>query len=406
MAIAHTCLLLLAPWVLLVSGIKSSRGHAKGEQVQAYGDRVPKIGASIAVHPPKFPMLARFLEQRAACPAAREAMSVFAVFSSQKDLDTFKLGLEELAPNVPGEGTAAEFGGWTAVVGEVPEGIKSLGDQKIAAWKKFYGLAAMMDLGARSPDYGLPMDAELVLYDQQDCGSNSTWHGFLGRLADAEASKSWPVAQVGDSRSYNFGSDSRPHTVTGRTYDEFLIRENAAFITKGKLSLCDSEACNIVKQQIKFSQFSWWTDVPWMNLEVAKRMFSAMGKSKPQASEEGQKWKRISAGISWPCFEHMAYQQWCVLHEGFNFTDVTKQTGFALWGSYMEDPPAGAQLGDLHPLWVSAEALVRSERGEIQHLSEEQRPVMVFHVDHCPSIRGCEDRFGSNKLVERWRHHM
>ncbi|CAD7931720.1 unnamed protein product [Amoebophrya sp. A120] len=55
-----------------------------------------RIGLAIAVHPPKYHLLARFLQQYAQCPAAMKAMTVHLVFSTKKDYHLWKQGLKTL----------------------------------------------------------------------------------------------------------------------------------------------------------------------------------------------------------------------------------------------------------------------------------------------------------------------
>merc|ERR1711870_52112 len=94
--------------------------------------------------------------------------------------------------------------------------------------------------------------------------------------------------------------------------------------------------------------------------------------------EQKQGWRSFSRHIQFSRFEHIAYQQWSVLHEGFRFLDVTNITGEAKWGSYMEDPQPGARLTGLDPLWISSKVLVKSSEGKLP-LSETAPPFLVFH---------------------------
>ena len=61
------------------------RAGPQGElDVPPQSRRTPtaKVGASIALHPPKFYAAAMFLEQLVRCPAAAQALSVFLVFKN------------------------------------------------------------------------------------------------------------------------------------------------------------------------------------------------------------------------------------------------------------------------------------------------------------------------------------
>merc|ERR1712066_575904 len=129
-----------------------------------------------------------------------------------------------------------------------------------------------------------------------------------------------------------------------------------------------------LRQQVKDCLFSWWTDLPWTNLEVVGRMLADLSGRQPP----GGSWRNLSAVMIFQRFEHVGYQQWTVLHEGFTFWDVTNITGEAKWGSYMEDPQPGARLAELRPLWVSGEGLERVERGKLVKLSEQEPPLLIF----------------------------
>merc|ERR1712190_168802 len=107
-------------------------------------------------------------------------------------------------------------------------------------------------------------------------------------------------------------------------------------------------------------------------------------------------------GIDFTRFEYISYQQWCVLHEGFEFRDVTNITGYAKWGSYLEDPLPGARLDLLAPLWISVESLSKAESGEIAKMSKETPPLLVFHVDHAGLsyiTGGIEEKVAWEKVV-------
>lgn len=270
---------------------------------------------------------------------------------------------------------------WYSVVANVPPEVTALGNQRIAAWKKWLGVAYMMDLGYHlAPRYGLLLDAELMLFNASDCGPTSAWSSLGSRIMTREMSRSWPAARVGTSNSYNFGD----YNMTGKDYDRYLIEENFNFVTHGKSVMCplccQSTECGIIKEQIETVQFSWWTDLPYVNLKIAEGMF--MDLANTSANHQSlQEWRDMCKRIKWPRFEHIAYQHWCVLNHGYKFQDVTDLTGLANWGSYLEDPPPGANLEPLAPLWASARGVARADSGEIEPLSTTEPPLLIFHAD-------------------------
>jgi len=280
-----------------------------------------------------------------------------------------------MSPEVPD-------GAWTGAVALTPTGgwLSGAGstNQLIAAYKKWYGVAHMMDLGAEAPDYGMMLDAELVVHDfyaggaaGRACSPGGAWSALFDRIRASDAGRTFPAARVSSTHTvYDFGAYKR----SGRDYDRTLIKENLDFVMPKD---CATPGCQEARRQEKECLYTWWTDLPWMNLTVAKRMLEAVAK-KPAAHG----FRNLSAGIRFPRFEIISYHQWCAMHEGFHFQDVTNLTGEAKWGSYLEDPMPGARINELQPMWISAEALLRSESGQIPAMSRDVPPLLIFHADH------------------------
>jgi len=366
------------------------------------------VGASIAVHPPKFYAVAKFLEQFASCPGATASLRVFLVFSSRGDLRLFREALACLVPGVPSNL-------WEPVVALTPRGgwrLQGTGHQITAAYKKWHGIAHMLDLGREEAlEYGLMLDAELLLYDGHgedkrgdDCRFGGPWSRLLSRIREADASKSFPAARVSSTLTvYDFG----PYKQSGKTYDQSLIRDNIYFLSPEVMS-CKTPGCREVQRQLEDCLFSWWTDLPWLNLTVAGQLLEWASKANfPKGRGSVVKWqptpgwrpangwRNLSVAVHFNRFEYMAYQQWCVLFEGFHFRDVTNTTGEARWGSYMEDPQPGARLGELQPLWISGQALERVEAGRLPPLPAGEGaapPLLIFHSDQGRSRAAREKR--------------
>lgn len=291
---------------------------------------------------------------------------------------------------------------WTPIVAVEPDqGYKHLDlgptiNQKIAAYKKWHGLMYMMGLGVDAPDYGLMMDSELLLYANQgegpdaalDCGAGSPWTSLFDRIRAREQARVWPAAVVSDTlATYSFGKFTR----SGQDYDRALLEEGARF---AGLEGCGSgDGCDEVRRQIKECLFSWWTDLPWLRLRVAEEMlFDLLDRRMMETRPSEGGWRAASAGMRFERFEHVAYQQWCVMYKGFRFKDVTNITGQAKWGSFMEDPLPGSRLGELEPLWVSGQAAQRAEEGVISPLSQVAPPLLIFHADQGRLRARREDR--------------
>mmetsp|Transcript_94644 Transcript_94644/g.276699 ORF Transcript_94644/g.276699 Transcript_94644/m.276699 type:complete len:292 (+) Transcript_94644:823-1698(+) len=269
----------------------------------------------------------------------------------------------------------------------------------------------MMDLSREEAlDYGMMVDAELLLYDNlgedirgDDCRPDGPWSQLYNRIREADASKAFPAARVSSTlTTYNFGS----WTQSGKSYDQSLIRDNVYFLSSEVLN-CKTPPCREVQKQVEDCLFSWWTDLPWINLTVAGRMLEWVSKDRPSrrniatwrptARWRPQRgWRELSVGVGFKRFEYLAYQQWCALQEGFRFRDVTNVTGEAKWGSYMEDPLPGARLGELRPLWISGQALERVEDHRLPPLPRDVPPLLIFHSDQGRS------RAKREKRKEEW----
>eukprot|EP00930_Biecheleria_cincta_P082271 TRINITY_DN72031_c0_g1_i1.p1 TRINITY_DN72031_c0_g1~~TRINITY_DN72031_c0_g1_i1.p1 ORF type:complete len:552 (+),score=94.13 TRINITY_DN72031_c0_g1_i1:122-1777(+) len=373
-------------------GIPPAIAHLASSKLQR------RIGASIAVHPPKYYALAMFLHDWMSCPAAFEAMNIYVVFQFQKDLNLFREAMSCISPGFP------EL--WTPVIARTPKRgwyqNVGLGNQYTAAYKKYYGIAAMMDIG--NEEYGLMLDSEISVYDfharaktGNACGPRGAWSELFDRIRTMELNKVWPASRVSATlATYNFGSFQK----SGRDYDQHLLRENGNFINGYKAmtpKYCTYDACKKVFKQIDNVLWSWWTDLPWLNLTVAKKMFAHLADKKEKVKDV-KSWRETAVGITFPRFEYVAYQMWTVLHEGWDYLDVTDITLEAKWGSYLEDPQFGSRLAELKPMWTSAEALWRVEDDKIPGFSEIHPPLLIFHVDH----ENLRYSFGEHAYKQLW----
>eukprot|EP00435_Cladocopium_sp_Y103_P039452 s1780_g10.t1 len=241
------------------------------------------------------------------------------------------------------------------------------------------GLAAMMDIGKE--EYGLMMDSEIGIYamraeasSDEACGADGTWSKLLNRIQAFERRKVWPGARVSPTlTTYDFGSFKK----SGRDYDLHLLRENARYLVeKGRCQ--PGHPCQKVENQLKKVIWTWWTELPIVRLDVAKRMLVQLSR---QSGPGPISWRAVTQNIFFPRFEHVVYQMWCMLYEGWDIQDVTNITLEAKWGSYLEDPQENSELAKLRPMWVSSEALSKAQSGKIMALSKEEPPLILFHVD-------------------------
>jgi len=331
-----------------------------------------EFAAIIALHPPKFHNAAFFLQGYMNCPEAIRQMSIHLVFTNAKDHALFKRMLHELQPHIPEDA-------WTAIIANVPREVLEdptpRANQQICAWKKWYGIAHLLDLPSR-PMFGSMLDAELNIYNQNDCNAGGPWSKLLQRLLRIEASKEFPAARVGTMKVYNFGS----YSMSGKEYDRSIIDQHVQFVKDREPShLCETKkkACQAVEEMVERVLYTWWTDIPYVNLTVAANMLSSFGDTKVTSYRS-----LLKKPIRLPRFEYMSYQVWCILHEDFLIKDVTDITKEAPWGSYLEDAREGSRLSDLQPVWVGADSLLRAQTGKIKAMNHDQPPLLVFHVDH------------------------
>eukprot|EP00931_Biecheleriopsis_adriatica_P081745 TRINITY_DN5509_c1_g2_i1.p1 TRINITY_DN5509_c1_g2~~TRINITY_DN5509_c1_g2_i1.p1 ORF type:complete len:469 (-),score=116.74 TRINITY_DN5509_c1_g2_i1:75-1376(-) len=410
LAVNKTCQVEAGDWTVKQKDLRQEAKKKKGLKVlmkpqiptaiaelAASSSLERKVGASIAVHPPKFYALVMFLTEWMTCLAAFQAMSIYVVFQHKHDLKLFREAIDCLSPGLP------EY--WVPIVAKTPKDgwwhNKGLGNQYTAAYKKWYGLLAMID--ARGPEeYGLMLDSEISLWDyhakdkkDSACKSNGEWSRLLERITTMEKNKVWPAARVSATLTeYSFGTFKK----SGRDYDQHLLRENANFINDFKPvddKHCQMKSCSKVRRQIDNVLWSWWTDLPWLNLEVAKRMVAKVAKTDASKVES---WRDVARNLRFPRFEYVAYQMFTMLYEGFDVRDVTNLTLEAKWGSYLEDPQFGSKLAELKPMWASAETVYRIEDEKLPKFSKEEPPLLIFHVDH----ENLQYSFGGTEYKVMW----
>merc|ERR1740129_120484 len=357
---------------LVVNKSHQPNFHHPDSQPKFTSRHAPLVGASIAVHPPKFYAVSRFLEQWFECPAAVAAMSLHIVFSDERDLKIFREVHSKVRHRVPDKA-------WRAVVANVPldlqiEATETI--QNLAAWKKWYGIAHLLDLGVDAPVYGLMLDSEILLYNISDCGPHSTWSKLFDRLSAAEASRKIPAARV--SNTMKFMDEAK--TLSGKISGQGIINDNMRFVMHGQsLDACSSAPCQRVRRMRDLCLFSWWTDIPFMNLTIAGDLIASVSAERPKL---GRDWRAISRPVRFPHFEMISYHVWCVLHEGYDVWDVTEITKETGWGSFLEDPQPGSRLAELEPMWIASESLLLARHGLILQLSRKNPPLLVFHIDH------------------------
>ncbi|CAK0907152.1 unnamed protein product [Prorocentrum cordatum] len=308
-------------------------------------------------------------------------MSVVLVFTDAGHLALFQATVANISAGVVGAMNSL----WTAVVAyALPDFLSKMTDatsrnMKTAAYKKWFGIAYLLDNEPHAPAYGLMLDADLRLFNTSDCSLSGRWSRLLSRIERSEARKEW----LGIPHANMTRSDTR-EGAWAMSMQRRVLRVNAVWVVGGGATFdrhCVTEQCQRLRWQVDNVFFTWWTDLPYVNLRVASRMLVFLGGGRAKLETANCSFQSLSRSLEYTPFEHLAYQQWCVLHEGFAFRDMSDVvTSTANWGSFMEGPAAGARLVDLRPGWVSARALAMAQDGEIPDLSPAE-PLLLFHID-------------------------
>jgi len=297
-------------------------------------------------------------------------MSVVVVFRDRADLDLFWEGLPLSNRTVP-------RGAFAAVVSDAPANYTDKQAQFLCSWKKYYGLAYMMDL-RDAPDYGIIADSELLLFDERDCGRGSRWNTLLERIRGLERERAWPAVKINDEDHLMF------EMVKG------IMRVNHDWVNRGNQSACAAAGCSDVRSYQEDGTFSWWTDIPWVSLEVVKRMLTHVAKREKAPDET---WTDFVRPMHFPRYDHIAYQYWTVIHEGFRLTNVTSFTGRTFgMATYTEaENREGSRAAELDPVWIGDRVYEQTlgpttdqkgrKFGKIQALSPSRPPLLVFHTD-------------------------
>ena len=125
------------------------------------GFRWQRVGASIAVHPPRFYTVVQFSLEYASssCPAAISAVTIVLVFLEEKDTELFRTAMRCLSRQVPSDAEVPVVARPPANGWRKPRAFEN---QVISAYKRWYGFVHMM---------------EYISY-QQWCFLNGGWRVF------------------------------------------------------------------------------------------------------------------------------------------------------------------------------------------------------------------------------------
>merc|ERR1712046_476049 len=128
--------------------------------------------------------------------------------------------------------------------------------------------------------------------------------------------------------------------------------------------------------------WSWWTNLPFVNLTAVESMVAFMGGGLRKLQSVNGSWREISRNISFPRFEHVGYQQWRVLHDGFQFEDVSEIVG-EVNCSFLECPPIQglSKMATLRPLWVSCRVFDLELQKRLSPSINVAEPLLFFMAD-------------------------
>lgn len=299
-------------------------------------------------------------------------MSVVVVFSDEKDFGLFKAGLPLFNRSVPA-------GSWTPVISKLPGRFDYLRhSQYISAWKKFFGIAYLMD-SPHPPDYGIIADSELLLYDEAECSrEDSKWNMFYQRIQAKERTRQWNAVRITPEDTYAFGTLRN------------VMKSTKAFVSGANASSCTLPQCRHLDDFRENVTFSWWTDLPWMNLSVVPDMLAHIA---GRAKGHNETWAEFIYPLKFSRYEHVSYQYWTVLHENFTLRNVTDLTGPTVgMATYTEgENRNGSRVAELLPLWVSDRVREQTEGpvtdrynhhfAKLESFSTVEPPFLLFHCD-------------------------
>eukprot|EP00928_Gymnodinium_smaydae_P028356 TRINITY_DN2163_c0_g1_i1.p1 TRINITY_DN2163_c0_g1~~TRINITY_DN2163_c0_g1_i1.p1 ORF type:complete len:389 (-),score=41.49 TRINITY_DN2163_c0_g1_i1:144-1274(-) len=324
--------------------------HLKGQLNSSDGSPLPSVAALVPVYEDDFPLFETFLKQWNDCSEAQHAVALFAVFASSASAQTFRTQMEA---------AGVSSSSWSTL-------LISTGDNHFpsdtfpSAWKKLDALAQVLDV-QKFPglEFAILMDSEIAL---------NSCEGF------ADVPKA--LRAKFESRVW-YADPGAPHL-------QWVNFRAASAITPNCAD--PAQTARLFEQTKHLTVNTWWQDLPWVELKSARRMYSmwsnmltttqtystcnpgdptiglfqAVSGSGPLTPLE------VTARMgSFPpplqyagtSFEHMIYQYYMVVHEGFR-VEVLNINGACLHGSFAEcfwGQEAKDQLvymTTVKPLWV------------------------------------------------------
>eukprot|EP00928_Gymnodinium_smaydae_P028048 TRINITY_DN214_c0_g2_i2.p1 TRINITY_DN214_c0_g2~~TRINITY_DN214_c0_g2_i2.p1 ORF type:complete len:387 (-),score=35.69 TRINITY_DN214_c0_g2_i2:24-1127(-) len=359
---------LLCIYVLLCRGIMALQ---KIQSKSKFSRSSPTVAALVPVYENDFPYLEKFMKQWDACREAQTAMTLLVVFSSSTASQAFKTQMDA---------AGVSSSSWSALLISTGDD-QFTGKKKPAAWKKLDALAQVLD-AQKFPglEFAIMMDSEIAL---------NSCEGFAD-VPNALRAKFNARVWYADP---GFGSVS-PHAVNAA---------NAIMVD------CSDpvQSARLLEQTKDLKVNTWWQDVPWVELNSARRMYSMwsdmLSKNQTYRTCDSLKQVALDSGLMTPtevsgsmglyppplehagfAFEHLIYQYYMVVHEGFRIevlkiNDVPGPCGLCSFAEMFWTKDAKEQdlyMSTVKPLWVKSDPA-----GALSFAPPNGTAVLQFHTD-------------------------
>jgi hypothetical protein len=374
------------------------------------GSQPAKVAGVVAAHPISYKYFVRFLREWEQCPQGREAMDLMPVFSNEEDYNELKRQLNILDTNF-------DYHSFTPLFAQsLPSGAKP------AAWKKLDGLAQVLSQ-TDGYEFALLLDAELRL------NSCIGFAKLLANLRNKQSAGIW----YGDTTS----------NITNGFPDansKFFVRDAACAVeppikvnrnsapsrlVNGSCTGNPSVMSHIAKVTNDFKVFTWWTDLPYVHIDTAQRMFQSWtkylnstdldyGKQRPSSCEQCRALTYMIPRMQFPgfsgqrnipatsvsenmgsgrgetmelagkAFEHLIYQFYTVAEGSFHIKDLTgalrSHDGFSAVERFWQLPEEDRKtvIETIHPLWLPCRGSDKYD----YHMDRDSPSVLLnFHMD-------------------------
>jgi len=387
--------------------------HALRQSGGGGGSHPAKVAGIVAAHPMSYKYFIPFLRAWEGCPQGREAMDLMPVFSNEEDYNELK---RQLNINSDDHSFTPLF------AQSLPSGAKP------AAWKKLDGLAQVLS-HMDGYEFALMLDAEIRL------NSCIGFSKLLANLRNKQSAGIWygdSTPQLwNDTKFKYFIRDAAcavapPIKVNRDSAPSRLVKpKQPDWFATGPCTGNPSVMPHIAKVTNDFKVFTWWTDLPYVHVDTAHRMFQSwtedlkstdlsFGKQRPSNCEQCRVLTYMIPRMQFPGssdqrnipatsvtanmgkghgeameiagrgFEHLIYQLYTVSEGSFQIKDLTgalrSHEGFGAVERFWHLPEEDRKtvIKTIHPLWLPC----RSSAEYDYHMGRDSPSVLLnFHMD-------------------------